>query len=300
MVLYESLLIASQLLLSAYPLLIKLVDASVLFQTGLRMLIYTLLATVAANATGTPILLGTLFSYESIYTGLINLLHVGSSYTAFDQLASGNAIALFYTYPIWNILAAAIYLKETIPISSLPWIGLALLGTILLAQPSPHNWTVIGVIAALVAALTETAIYVWFKKDKNDKNEVEEKDKKEEKEPWTKMIQMFGSSGLIWIIGVVALLSLGFLHSKVFRISPNGLISIVVFNALIGFVGYALRFYLIPKVSTIVFSALSFVGVVAAYGLGWVFMNEVPTIVQALGAVAIIVANTVLLRREVV
>ena len=231
---------------------------------------------------------------------MINLLHVGSSYTAFDQLASGNAIALFYTYPIWNILAAAIYLKETIPISSLPWIGLALLGTILLAQPSPHNWTVIGVIAALVAALTETAIYVWFKKDKNDKNEVEEKDKKEEKEPWTKMIQMFGSSGLIWIIGVVALLSLGFLHSKVFRISPNGLFSIVVFNALIGFVGYALRFYLIPKVSTIVFSALSFVGVVAAYGLGWVFMNEVPTIVQALGAVAIIVANTVLLRREVV
>ena len=73
----------------------------------------------------------------------------------------------------------------------------------------------------------------------------------------------------------------------------------VLFNSLIGFAGYALRFYLIPNVSTIVFSTLSFFGVLSAYLFGWAFSNEIPTLAQGLGAAAIIAANTVLLRKEI-
>jgi drug/metabolite transporter (DMT)-like permease len=57
---------------------------------------------------------------------------------------------------------------------------------------------------------------------------------------------------------------------------------------------------MIPKVSTVVFSALSFFGVVAAYGMGWIFSNEVPSVIQALGAVAIIIANAALLSKSTV
>ena len=286
---YESLLIGAQILLSAYPLLIKLVDTSLTFQTGLRMIVYTVLAAIAIQVTGSPLSLANLFSKETIYTGLLNLLHVGSSYVGYDQLTGGNATALFYTYPIWNIIGAATVFNEKIPTTSLPWIGLALLGAILLAQPSPQNWTVVGVCAALTAAITETIIYLWFK-GKPTKSD----------EPWTKMLQMYGSSALLWIIGIGMFYALGKLGKNVFKISGEGLASIVAFNTFVGFVGYALRFYLIPKVSTVIFSSLSFIGIFFAYMLGWLVTNESPTLIQAFGAIAIIVANTVLLRREIV
>jgi drug/metabolite transporter (DMT)-like permease len=291
---YEALLVAAETILSAYPLLIKLVDASVYFQTGLRMIIYTVLALLAAHATGSPLVASTLFSAETIATGLMNLLHVGSSYTAFEQLAGGNAMALFYTYPVWNILGAAALLKESVPLTSLPWIGLALVGAILLAQPTTANWTAVGVIAALVAALTETGIYLWFRSHEEPES-TGDKD-----QPWTKMIQMYGSSGVMWAIGTVLLVSIGFLAKDTFKLSGAGLGGIVLFNSLIGFVGYALRFYLIPKVSTVVFSALSFIGIIAAYLLSWMFAGEVPSMLQAAGAAAIIVANTVLVSKETV
>ena len=165
---YETLLLISEVVLSAYPLLIKLVDASVVFQTGLRMIIYTILAVAGASAVGAPLMPDVLFSTETAATGFLNLLHVLSSYFAFDTLAAGNAMALFYTYPVWNILGSALVFKEKIPIKSLPWIALAFVGAVLLSQPTKTNWSVLGVAAALVAALTETGIYLWFKSHKDD------------------------------------------------------------------------------------------------------------------------------------
>jgi drug/metabolite transporter (DMT)-like permease len=213
-----------------------------------------------------------------------------ASYTAFDQLAAGNAMALFYTYPVWNILGSAAVFGEQIQLSSLPWIGLALIGTILLSKPTVTNWTLIGILAALVAALTETGIYLWFKSHGDG----------ETAQPFTKMAQMYGSSGVLWAVGVVAMLALGYLGKGAFSISAGGLGSILTYNAIVGFLGYALRFYLIPKVSTVTFSALSFFGVIAAYVFSWGFTGEMPTITQGLGAAAIVIANTVLLRKETV
>lgn len=286
----ELLLMISEIVLSAYPLLIKLVDASVLFQVGLRMYIYAGLGAAMAFLTGVPLLPTTLFSTETVATGALNLIHVIGSYIGFDQLAAGNAMALFYTYPVWNILGASAVFGEKIPLKSLPWIGLALAGTIALAQPSRDNWTIIGVVAALIAAVTETGIYLWFKSRKEG----------ESTQPYTKMTQMYGSSGIMWTIAVIVGLALGLISSKAFKISGNGLSSILLFNGLIGFVGYALRFYLIPKVSTVIFSALSFFGVISAYLLSWLFTSEAPSTIQGLGAAAIVLANIVLVSRETV
>ena len=55
MVINEILLLLSEVILSAYPLLIKLVDASVLFQVGLRMYVYAALGAAAALVTGSPL-----------------------------------------------------------------------------------------------------------------------------------------------------------------------------------------------------------------------------------------------------
>lgn len=40
----SGLVVASEVLLSAYPLLIKRIDMSVVFQTGLRLFVFTVLA----------------------------------------------------------------------------------------------------------------------------------------------------------------------------------------------------------------------------------------------------------------
>lgn len=287
---YEVLLLLSEIVLSTYPLLIKLVDASVTFQTGMRMISYTVLALFAGWLIGAEIKPDVLFSGETVATGFLNLLHVIASYTAFDQLAGGNAMALFYTYPVWNILGSAAVFGEQIQASALPWIGLALMGAILLSKPSTSHWTIIGVMAALVAAMTETGIYLWFKSHSNG----------ESTQPFTKMTQMYGSSGVLWAIGVVAMLALGYIGKGAFSITGAGLGSILTYNALVGFVGYALRFYLIPHVSTITFSALSFFGVIASYLFSWIFTGEIPTLTQGLGAAAIVIANSVLLRKEII
>jgi len=285
-----TLVLVSEMLLSAYPILIKQVDTSVFFQTGLRMGIYSVLAATAGVITGASVPIANLWSVEGIATGLLNLFHVGSSYTAFEQLPAGNAMALFYIYPVFNILGAAAVFGESVPYASLPWIALAFFGTLLLAQPTPKNWTLIGVICALIAAATETCIYLWFRSKSNDD--------KSDTQPWTKMTQMYGSSGLWWILVAVVGSALGLLAKNTFRLSLGGLGTIALFNALVGFVGYALRFYLIPRVSTVVFSVLSFFGVISAYGFGWLFQGEVPNYTQLAGAVAIVIANAVLMSKE--
>jgi drug/metabolite transporter (DMT)-like permease len=67
----------------------------------------------------------------------------------------------------------------------------------------------------------------------------------------------------------------------------DGWLPLILFNACIGFVGYALRFYAIPKLSTAVFSILSVIGVVAAYVFQLLFTPEKINSVAALGSLLI-------------
>jgi drug/metabolite transporter (DMT)-like permease len=276
---YEAVTLGSEVILSAYPILIKKVSASLTAQTFFRMTTFTILALVSALLTGTPILQGTTLS-NVLMPGLLNLIHVGSSYSAFDALPAGNAMALFYTYPVWNLLGAALAFKESIPSASIPWIGLAFLGAILLAQPT-GTWSLWGVVAALLAAITETGIYLWFRKEPEAPDQ-----------PWTTMARMYGGSLLL----LIPIIAVGFL--AIGKLSGSAVSTMLLFNIIIGFVGYAMRFYTIPHVSTVAFSSISFFGIVAAYLLGWMFVGEVPSMTQGLGAVCITIANLFLLRKE--
>lgn len=282
----SGLVLLSEVLLSAYPLLIKRIDMSVVFQTGLRLFVFTVLAALI----GTVPPLDVLASTETILMGGTYLLHIFSSYMAFSLLSAGNAMALFYTYPLWNILGTSLLLGEQLDLTKIPWIGVALAGAIALAQPTAKNWSLGGVVMALTAALTETAVYLWFKSHP--------KEETKDPTPWTKMIQMFGGSGLLWALAIATATIAGLTTTYMFRSSLSGLAAILGFNALIGFGGYALRLYMIPKVSTVLFSSLSFFGIVSAYLYGWIGANEWPNGTQMAGAAAIILANLVLVAKS--
>ena len=277
---YESLTFLSEIVLSSYPILIKKVPASLTAQTAIRMGTFAVLASIAAVLTGSPLLQGATAA-NIIGPGLLNLLHVGSSYTAFEALPAGNAMALFYTYPVWNILGAAATFGEKIDLRILPWIGIAIVGTLLIAQPTLTNWSAFGVAAALVAAVTETGIYLWFRREPEP-----------ESQPWTTMARMYGGSVLL----LLPLLLLGILVWGKF--GQGALSNMLLFNTFIGFIGYAMRFYTIPHVSTVTFSSIAFFGIVAAYLLGWMFVGEIPTTQQGIGAALIVLANLFLLKKE--
>jgi len=295
----EFLVILSEVTLSLYPSLIKLVDVSTALQTGIRMAVFSILALICAVVTKTPFTWSQFLTAESPLTGLLNLIHVGASYYAFDSLPGGNAMSLFYIYPFLNLIGTNLVLGEALPFANIPWMLLAFFGAVLVSQPTSTNWSIYGVVAALIAALTETIIYLWFKKTEA-KTEAKPESQPESQSPWIKMFQMYGSSGILFILGAVILLGTRVIKPGLLGSNTSNILSMILFNSLIGFTGYALRFYLIPNVSTVVFSTLSFFGVLSAYLFGWLFSAESPTLIQGLGAAAIIAANTVLLRKEIV
>jgi drug/metabolite transporter (DMT)-like permease len=106
------------------------------------------------------------------------------------------------------------------------------------------------------------------------------------------MARMYGGSALL----LIPLFLLGFLTWG--SMGKGALSSMLLFNAVIGFVGYAMRFYTIPFISTVTFSSISFFGIVAAYLLGWIFVGEIPNFQQGIGAALIILANLFLLKKE--
>jgi drug/metabolite transporter (DMT)-like permease len=224
--------------------------------------------------------------------GFLNMAHIAVSYKAFSELSPGNAMAIFYTYPIWNIIGAWFLLGEVIPLESIPWILMALVGMVLVAHP--EKGTIldlekpVGTICALLAALTETGIYFFFKLMK-------------EKEAGFKgLFELYGGAGLWMLPAVIAGMA---------GIKPAGLeipkvdfswkvwLPMILFNTFIGFTGYSMRVTAIPLISTALFSMLSLFGVVAAYVFGYMFNGEKPTVMGAVGALMITLANVILLSK---
>ena len=107
---------------------------------------------------------------------LMNLVHIGSSYLSYEHLPAGSALALFYTYPFFNILAGVLFLGDSFDFKLLPLLAMAFLGVILISKytkdtngdeqgsskkegfdaQTQKKSILIGVVASLISALTET------------------------------------------------------------------------------------------------------------------------------------------------
>jgi drug/metabolite transporter (DMT)-like permease len=240
--------------------------------------------------------LGTVAPASLAGGGLLNLLHIATSYKAFADLPAGNAMAIFYAYPVWNLLGAWLLLGEEIPVTSMPWVGLALIGMIFVAQPDLGAFSSLTVekpfatLCAVLSGMTESAIYFFFKMMKKEEG------------TFKGMFELYGGS-FAWMLPVILAGSFGGGTSGTKSILPKIDFSwkvwmpMLLFNVFVGFTGYAMRFAAIPMVSTLIFSSLNFVGIVAAYIFGYLFQGEKPSWSAVAGAAAIIVANGVLLSR---
>lgn len=281
---------ASEVILASYPILIKSVDTNLWTQVFVRNLVY---ASIAAFILG----FGKQgFSDVSLMNtsggGLLNLFHVGVSYKAFSDLPAGNAMAIFYAYPIWNLIGAYFIFNERIPWYQVPWIVLALAGMLMIAQPNVGTLLnaekPLGLLAAVFSGITESMIYFFFRLLGNKET------------TFRGMFELYGGS-FAWMLPVVGLASL-FANANTslpkLDLSTKSWVPMILFNALIGFIGYSMRFAAIPYVSTMIFSVLSFFGIVAAFVFGYLFEGEKPSVLAAGGSLAILIANIAILSQR--
>jgi drug/metabolite transporter (DMT)-like permease len=235
--------------------------------------------------------------------GALNLAHIASSYESFRHLPAGQAMSLLYTYPLWNLILGAVVRMEAIPSQTYFWMATATAGSVLLnvdpgrtATPAissvkPDRFWGLGM--GLLMALTESGMFTLTKMI-----------------GWTdaaKLVWVLNASAGIWLtlatlLGLVNfppfLGFLGFLgDGPQLRPPPKNqksqwitmeMAALTAFHAVVLFAGYWLRFYAIPRLSTVTYSILSYSGLLAAYFYGLMFMGERPGWISAAGAAIIV------------
>lgn len=286
---FESwIVVASEIALALYPILIKRVSTGLTTQLLSRFLSFSVLAAVLAKSGAIQKTWGTSGGLlRSGGLGLITLGHVAASYIAFDRLPAGVSMSLFYTYPFFNLIGGWLGYGETISAYQILLMVVAFAGVLLVSFGSRHeeeegkpvDWKGIG--AALMAALTETAMYFAVRTAKVP-------------DPYYATLELYPGA----LFGLLGLLAVKAPVVESIDTRSSVWIPMLLFNGLIGFVGYAMRFWAIPKVSTALFSILSFVGVAAAFGWGWLFVEEKPTWMTLAGAGLIAAASGLAEKKE--
>ena len=95
--------LASESLLSLYPIFVKKIGISSSLQLWTRLITYVLISIFFVNWS---FIKSSLFTLDSITLGLINLSHVFFSYEGFRNLDSGVSFAIFNSYPLMILLLA--------------------------------------------------------------------------------------------------------------------------------------------------------------------------------------------------
>lgn len=253
---------------SLYPILIKSIDSNLLTQVFARMGTMSIASSLFASKG----MLYKVISNPKFYLiSVLQLIHILASYQGFKNLNAGTSITIFYIYPILNVIIKSIIKGEPLNKNILLLLLIAFIGVIVISIPAIINETdknkkmifYIGVIAMLFSALTESITYHFYKEE-NQHN------------PFDSLITLYGFGFLLL-----------FLFSPLF-LQRNNIEKLIMFNLILGLIGFVTRFYSIPRVSTELYSALSFVGVVSAYIFGWYFDREQITIYHIIGTVLIL------------
>lgn len=276
--------ITAEIALALHPILIKQIGVSLPTQLFARLGIYSALATGLSSPADRKFSWGSWSAAtQSIVFGLMNLVHIGTSYLSYEHLPAGSALALFYTYPFFNILIGVLFLGDSFDFKLLPLLAMAFLGVLLISkytkdgneeeqgtepkegfENKPKKSIMIGIVASLISALTETMIYMIAKTG-------------QEPTAFLPILKLYPGAflGLLAFLGV---------SKAPLSTDVNKWIPLVLFNIFIGFLGYGLRFWSIPRLPTAVFSILTFIGVAAGYGWGLTYAKEVPSGGALLGA----------------
>jgi drug/metabolite transporter (DMT)-like permease len=223
--------------------------------------------------------------------GYLNLLHIASSYESFRHLPAGQAMSILYTYPMWNMIFGAYFSGEKVRPMEWLYMSVAFIGSLILnAEPGTAVETVTGgrpnptwgIFMAVLMALSEAGMHTVLKS-----------------------VGWLDPAKSVWLVNMSASLFLtGFTGiSGIFGTPARpktgatlaDAAALTAFHSFSMFSGYWLRFYAVPRLSTVTYSILSYAGLLASYLFGLAFLGEKPGWMSLVGA-ALIVAGGVLLQ----
>lgn len=224
--------------------------------------------------------------------GYTNLMHVASSYESFRHLPAGQAMSLLYTYPFWNLILVGLFNHEKVVAHEYWIMGVAAIGSVLLNMDPGHAAPtalgrkanpVWGVFMGLIMALTESGMHTLLKH-----------------------LNWLDAAKSVWVVNASASAWFGialFFQELLFGGQKDPVIEsgtwwdavlLTLFHGTSLYSGYWLRFYAVPRLSTVTYSILSYAGLLASYLFGYFFMGEHPGWLSALGATIILLSGLAL------
>ncbi|XWV24571.1 hypothetical protein QJ856_gp1219 [Tupanvirus deep ocean] len=262
--------ITAEIMLSLYPIVVKSISSNLYTQVLMRALTYTVVSMLFTDMSVSSVLTSPAYMIISI----INLVHIFSSYTAFKNMNAGVAMTIFYIYPVFNLLFKSYLTHTKLNFGALKYIIFSLIGVGLISfqsmmEDQTKNSYFIGLLAILIAALTESLTYTFYKGESK--------------------MNPFDGIFTLYFFGTILMLFFApkFLQAST-KIDRSNIIKLVIFNIFVGLVGHIFRFYGIPRTTTEVYSVYLFIGVVSAYIFGWYFLNEKITIYHIIGTAIIL------------
>lgn len=273
--------LASESLLSLYPIFVKKIGISMPLQLWTRLITYVAMATVFVDW---KFVLSAIGSTDSIMLALINMLHVFFSYEGFRHLDSGVSFAIFNTYPLMILLLAGVVWDNSY---FLVLAGLALFiysnfneSSVFNEDPAvlTPNFTY-GFAMILLAALTEAFIYFLIRRVKTSNH-------------WNHVFISYLLGAVLMTAYLVYTEYMTPNHTASLEAADKSRVFIAVLaNGFIGSVGYFLRFLSSYRLDAAIYAPLSYFGVVMSYVYGIFFNDETLSVSKVAGTACILASN---------
>jgi drug/metabolite transporter (DMT)-like permease len=285
-------LLVSNVLLSSYPILIKsyITNISVLVQLIVRIVVYICLSLPFLLIGGEGMnILTTLIEPKYLAISAVNMLHIYSSYKGFEYLNAGISLTTFYSYPIIQVLLSHIYLGTDLTLGLMYNLFGSLLGIGILNKDTFMGEKSInikkGFAFIAIAAITEAIIGVFYKGV-------------DIQNPFMSLYSLYAPAFVFFIIW--------YLYQKYKELKQTDQVDekknnwwyiltnhggfmkrIIIYNMLIGGLGYTLRLFSLTKIPIGWFSGLSFTSSLSAFMMGWFFLGEKIKLNHLLGSIVI-------------
>jgi len=264
--------LVSEGLLGLYPIFIRKIPLDLDIQMWTRLIAFVLISIFFINYSYVT---NTLLSNEGMALAIVNMAHIYTSYEGFDNLDSGISFSIFNIYPLLILLLSGVLWTPAYIYAILALILFIYSNYSKIDSKKDDSSFRYGMIMIILAALTEAIMYFIVKNLPTDNN-------------WNHVFIAYFMGSILLTIYIVK-------SNKFENINLNSSWIIVIIglliNAVIGCLGYYLRFNSITNLDTGTYATLSYTGIVMAYIYGILFNDEQITNYSIIAPTLIIYSN---------
>lgn len=215
---------------------------------------------------------------KMLFAALINSLRLYLYLMAFIYTSIGNAVILFYTWPIMVGLLGFLFLGEKVDKYQSILLGLTFFGIILAYSDKPFTFSdrdFLGMLAALGAAFSNALTTVLFKSETKNYHSLE---------------MVFYQN----VIGVFLFFPFFAFSLDMARLMDIGLASL--YGLIGGIIVFGLFFYGLKYLNAATASTLMYLEVISAIFFGYWFFDERLSLNMVLGGLLIMLSNLLLIQ----